>query len=360
MTEDPPRRDELAEKAAECVLCLEDRDADPQAKLRWRAWLSESPAHRRAVESCRTAWIASAGLDVPWPTATEIAADAYRGDEPIPLPGVASGRLPERRTGIYRLLPGPLSGVRMPLATAALLLLAAVVVISLRAPRDTPEGTNVYATGRGEQKQLTLPDGSGVMLGPESRLEVRLRPAERTFHLRSGEAIFTATHNAARPFRVYAGTGWVEDIGTAFDVRSDPDRVTVTVLQGEVMVGTPQADDEPGGTQPAATRLSQNQQVVYGESLGAVHAVDAALATSWRGGQLAYVDQPLEQVVADLRRYSMKDIVMQDRSIGDLRYTGTISVNGIDQWAVGLARVYPVRIQILGDRLVLAAKPVEH
>jgi len=361
MMEDRAYRDLLAEKAAECFLCLEDRDADPQAQRRWRAWLSESPAHRRAFEACRSAWKASAGLDMAWPTAAEIAADTYRGDAPILLPGQrpAGGAARRRDPDAWPRLRDRLAGFRVPLVTATLLLLAAIIATERGFFGASPDAPNIYATGRGEQKRLTLSDGSEIMLGPESRLEVRLRPTDRIFHLRAGEAIFTATHNPARPFRVYAGSGWVEDIGTAFDVRSDPDRVTVTVIQGEVAVGA-LSSDGGDGRQPGpadGVRLIQNQQVSIGAALGPVHAVDASLATAWRDGQLAYIDQPLGSVVADLRRYSMKDIVMQDQSVAALRYTGTVSVNELDQWAIGLARVYPVRIQILGDRLVLAARP---
>ena len=212
-------------------------------------------------------------------------------------------------------------------------------------------------TGRGEERQLTLPDGSVIVMGPQVRLEVEMLPAQRTFRLTQGEAIFTAAHDAARPFRVYAGSGWVDDIGTAFDVRSDPDRVTVTVIQGEVEVDTPAAA-ATGQSAPAAarTRLSRDQQVSFGETQGQVHVVDARQATAWRDGQLAYIDQPLETVVADLRRYSMKDIVMQDPAVRALRYTGTVSIGELDHWAAGLARVYPVQIQTQSDRLVIAAK----
>ena len=204
--------------------------------------------------------------------------------------------------------------------------------------------------GRGEQRQLTLPDGSVVALGPEVRLEVQLEPARRVFNLTRGEAIFTAAHDPKRPFLVYAGAGWIEDIGTVFDVRSDPDHVTVTVIQGAVEVGRPGL--AAGGT----LILSRNQQVSFGAASGPVETVDATLTTGWREGQVAYVNQPLEKVVSDLRRYSMKDIVLQDPSIGALRYTGTVSVDELDHWAEGLARVYPVQIQLAGDRLLIAAK----
>lgn len=344
----PPEKSSLREQAAECLLALEINRSDLPTRLRWRGWLAESAEHRRAVEACRRAWAATATLKIDQPTATELALDTYDGDVPV-------AQLPARRArpeitagdAIRRSLPGLSRSAWIMLAAASVLV--AAVLVAKRNATDPRPAAVVYETGRGEQKQLTLPDGSAIMMGPEAHLEVLLLPKERTFRLTAGEAIFTAAHDAGRPFRVYAGSGWIEDIGTAFDVRSDPDHVTVTVIQGEVEVGTT-------GSPAKDVRLSQNQQVSFGATQGAVHTVDAGQATAWRDGQLAYIDQPLEKVVADLQRFSMKDIILQDPALGALRYTGTVSVGELDHWATGLARVYPVQIQISADRLVMTAK----
>jgi len=54
-----------------------------------------------------------------------------------------------------------------------------------------------------------------------------------------GEALFTVTHSASRPFVVHAGTAIVQVLGTKFDVRRYPnDRAThVLVADGRVVVG---------------------------------------------------------------------------------------------------------------------------
>jgi len=337
----------LREKAAQCFMALEVGTTDRLTRLRWRAWLAESAEHRRALEACRESWAAAAGAKAALPTAAELAQDRYSGDVPV-----ASLRL---HPPAPRWADEPRSRIHLPrsawIGLAATLVLAAIAATQYRpAIPDRPADAVVYETGRGEQRQLTLPDGSVVALGPEVRLEVRLEPDRRVFNLARGEAIFTAAHDPKRPFLVYAGAGWIEDIGTVFDVRSDPDNVTVTVIQGEVEVGG------PGAATGSNLILARNQQVSFGATTGTVRTVDATLTTGWRAGQVAYVNQPLEKVVSDLRRYSMKDIVLQDPSVGALRYTGTVSVDELDHWAAGLARVYPVQIQLAGDRLLIAPK----
>lgn len=342
----PTENSSLNEQAAECLLALEIGAADPQTRLRWRGWLAESPEHRRAFETCRDLWNAARGLSISRPTALELANDPYDGAQPVAAlrPGIEASPADPIRRG-----PQLSRGSWMGLAAASLLVGAVVAVEYRTADGPTPAPV-VYDTGRGEEKQLTLPDGSAIVMGPEAHLEVLMLARERTFKLTSGEAIFTAAHDAARPFRVYAGAGWIEDIGTAFDVRSDPGNVTVTVIQGAVEVGTGAQAGRNG------VRLMRDEQMSFGATRGAIRHVDAGLATAWRDGQLAYIDQPLEKVVADLQRYSMKDIVVQDPSVGALHYTGTVSIGELDHWAAGLARVYPVQVQVAGDRLLLAAK----
>lgn len=346
---EPLQNDSLSEKAAECFLSLEVGASDQLTRLRWRLWLAESREHRRAFEAYRAVWQASASAKATQPAETGLARDRYDGETPVST-FLAQTARPAGNDIAHQRLP------RIPrsawMGMAASLLLAAIFFAQRHTTTQPgePPAPVAYETGRGEERQLTLPDGSVVVMGPQVRLEVELLPAQRIFRLIRGEAIFTAAHDAARPFRVYAGAGWIDDIGTAFDVRSDPDRVTVTVIQGEVEV------DMQAAGRSAPTRLSRDQQVSFGKTQGPVHAVDAKQATGWRDGQLAYIDQPLEDVVADLQRYSMKDIVMQDPSVRALRYTGTVSVGELDHWAAGLARVYPVQITTESDRLVIAAK----
>ena len=346
-----PDHNSLREKAAECFLALEVGSTDRLTRLRWRAWLAESAEHRRAVDDCRRAWIASAAAKVPMPGNPELSLDRYDGA--VPVAAARAHRLVPQWSDEP---PGRLLISRSAwMGMAASLLLAAVIAFHYRPVQQQAPTAVVYETGRGEQRQLTLPDGSVVMLGPEVRLEVQFEPAQRVFRLMRGEALFTAAHEPGRPFLVYAGSGWIEDIGTAFDVRSDPDRVTVTVIQGEVKVGAPGAGP-PGSSPWSNLILSRDQQISFGKTTEAVQTVDAAQATAWRGGQIAYIDQPLEKVVSDLRRYSMKDIVLQDPSVGALHYTGTVSVSELDHWATGLTRVYPVQIEVAGDRLLIGPR----
>jgi transmembrane sensor len=103
--------------------------------------------------------------------------------------------------------------------------------------------------------------------------------------------------------------------------------------------------------------LQHDQQVSFAQGISPVVAVDGHSATDWTRGRLAFVDQPLAAVVADLARYTTRDIVISDPAAGDLRYTGTIEADAIDQWVAALIRVYPVEADRDGDRVTLRFRP---
>ncbi|HEY0177773.1 MAG TPA: FecR family protein, partial [Pedobacter sp.] len=92
---------------------------------------------------------------------------------------------------------------------------------------------NTLSTTYGEQYQLVLPDGTRVWLNAGSSLNFPASFAslkERRVELK-GEAYFEVVHNAVQPFRVQTDHQLVEDIGTAFNIRSYQDeRDTKTTL----------------------------------------------------------------------------------------------------------------------------------
>lgn len=338
----------LRAQAVECFLCLDDPSADATEKNRWRAWLEQSPAHRDAYDALARLWragrqsdLAAAGIASSDQLLAQL--DAQRA------PAVASRVHMTHRRSLLK----PAAAVLLAASVAA----ALFVLPSLQPATGT--APKIYETARAERKRVTLSDGSEVVLGPESRLLVRYQAGQRAFLLQVGEALFTAAHDAKRPFRVAAGQGVIEDLGTVFNVRTGEEGVTVTVVQGAVAVaGAPPADERTlnlPALAPAA-RLGKNQQLTYARSIGPVQTVDAASVASWRDGQLAYNKSPMREVVADLRRYVKKTIVVQDRAIDDLTFTGTVGVEQLDQWAAVLMRLYPLNVTVLKDQLVIAPR----
>lgn len=172
-----------------------------------------------------------------------------------------------------------------------------------------------YSTTTGEQRLVTLEDGSRVRLNTDTTLKVRFRAHERDLTLARGEAFFEAAHDPARPFLVTADGAQVRALGTRFDVRADPGRVRVTLLEGRVRVTAPNA---------APATLIPNQQVTLtNEGLSPAQTVDAAEASSWTTGRLVFRNLPLAAAVAEVNRYAAHKIVLDAPALAARPVTGT-------------------------------------
>jgi transmembrane sensor len=262
------------------------------------------------------------------------------------------------------LQPRPARWGRVALLAAACTVLAVGVAgfHLWRGPRAAI--SQVIRAAPGEQRTLTLPDGSRVTVGGRTELSVAYTARERTIYLTEGEALFAVAHNRARPFVVHAGSGTITAVGTQFNVRDTLDRVTVTVTEGTVVVAPVKPESLLALALPAVhwepVRVGNGQAVTYDSTKqrGSVESADSA-ATDWTVGRLQYRDVPLKYVVADLDRYRSQQIVVQDPAAGELEFTGVIFRNHIGEWARALERIFPVRVRSEGTRVIIESRPTD-
>jgi transmembrane sensor len=211
-----PEKGVLAEEAAEWLIRL---DADtPPSSQELRAlgeWLHRSPAHREELEKLAALWGRMNVL-------TELA---------VPLGKSVEAVGPYRQT----------SWLRHGVAAAAVgAVFAAGLVYLLRGSAENEPLTAkaLYATAVGQQTTTELPDGSQIILNTNSQIRVDYSDRYRKVYLLQGEALFTVAESAARPFRVYAGTGRIQALGTAFSVYLDGADVEVMVTEGRVALAS--------------------------------------------------------------------------------------------------------------------------
>ncbi len=200
-----------------------------------------------------------------------------------------------------------------------------------------------YRTGTGEQRRLTLADGSLVEMNTQTSLSVRYSAAERQVTLAGGEATFTVQADPQRPFIVAAAGGETRAIGTVFDVRRDGGVVCVTCLEGKVEV-----------RRHTSTVLLPAQHVRYSDAgLGAVATVDPDLITGWRQGILVFRDETLAGVVAELNRYRPGLIVLAGGDHADQHVSGVFHLDRLAEVMEQLERIGGVRALALPGRLVI-------
>ena len=320
-------------QASEWLVRLRNEPDSEQQLTAWLHWRDRDPANADAFRRVQTLW----GLfDKAYPTPLEtdvlLGAGAHRWRE-------ASSR-GSAIDGLVRLFH---SGSRSRWAIA--LACACVIGIAAFWGWSINEKTVSLAASAGmAHRTVTLPDGSFVDLGPKTTVTVDFRRGQRRLQLYPGEAYFTVRSDRKRPFVVRAGSLNVTAIGTAFDVKHELDRVSVTVQDGVVAVEAEGPDRTQ--TSNATWRVASGYQLVYFTATAAatLSSVDATATIAWREGRLEYVNAPLASVVADINRYSDRPIVIRDSSVAGLTLTGTVFTDSIDGWLQSLPAALPVRV----------------
>ena len=156
-------------------------------------------------------------------------------------------------------------------------------------------------------------------------------------------------------------------VGTAFDVRVDPRRFEVTLVEGKVRVDTPLPTLKPAAPgQPKPSPSVQSTEIVAGSQFAAtdethwsVGRADTAKETTWLTGWLKFEDEPLSQVVAEFGRYSDRRIEIGDAALAARPVTGRFKAGDVDAFVKALADYKIARVAAdspNGVRLVTATE----
>lgn len=162
----------------------------------------------------------------------------------------------------------------------------------------------VVTTDVNEQREISLPDGSSVVLNESSELNFSAfdQGSARVVQF-SGEAYFDIKSNPQQPFIILTDETEIKVLGTSFNVRAYPAEsfTEVEVESGLVEV------KETGTAEGMTLKTKDRGVVVHGGTMSAKH-VDHLNALSWRTQLLSFRDQPLEEIAPYLERYFKIDL----------------------------------------------------
>ncbi len=230
-------------------------------------------------------------------------------------------RKPLARPG--RAFARPMVTRRWPVAAVLAAGIAAIaIVVARRGHPDVETPARVYQTAVGQRDSVLLVDGSRIVLGPDSRLDV---PAgygakSRQVGLR-GDALFTVRHDAAKPFTVQVGNAVIQDVGTTFVVESDAsDGTRVSVVVGSVRLRRVGSAEGSGVALAAGDRGTVDLTGVARAERNVAVADD----TAWTTGRLKFDGVPLSQLASELHRWYGVLVNVADSSLVDRHVTTTI------------------------------------
>ncbi|PTN10542.1 FecR family protein [Mangrovibacterium marinum] len=212
-----------------------------------------------------------------------------------------------------------------------------------------------FNTPKGQQSELTLPDGTFVALNYDSKLKYHLASDKSLQEVElDGEAFFHVTKNKSRTFRVTTRDMNVNVLGTQFDVRaySADTHTETTLFEGSVEIKNILNQKNPVLLKPGQKWLfskSDHQQKVV--------AVDPQLSTLWRTGEYYFDQVRLGELVKTLERMYNVNIHLQDSSLERELYSGSVyQRDDIEKLFEIIGLTIPIDVRRDGPDIWLAKK----
>ncbi|MBK8815562.1 MAG: FecR family protein [Methylococcaceae bacterium] len=201
-----------------------------------------------------------------------------------------------------------------------------------------------YVTATGEQRTVSLADGSTVTLNTDSAIQVNNSEGHRGVRLLRGEAFFNVTPDKAKPFIVNAEANTVRVVGTQFAV-STGDRTQVAVASGIVLCANGRGDQ---------TQLTAGQQTLMDDRQASLAlAIYDSQAFAWTKGRMAFKNRSLGEVIAELDRYQPGRIVIANSKITQTRVSGNYKLQDIPAVVNSLANIVGAKVTMLSPYLTV-------
>lgn len=235
----------------------------------------------------------------------------------------------------------PRPWLRWPMMASVALSAAAAVALVFWLARPPATQVERLASSVGQRQSVTLADGTRVELNAHTNLLVDLGAKERRVRLADGEAFFSVSKDAARPFIIETPGGSVRVTGTQFNVRAEANSpLEVTVLEGSVQV---RPGESAVGRDAAPIALIAGDKLSVGPGEIAVRTLtskDLNNALAWRQGQIVFVGTPLREALSRFARYHGRGITAT-ADVADLRVGGRFALDDLDGFFSGLEEILP-------------------
>ena len=281
------------------------------------AWLARSVAHRVAYVRLETAWKRTGRLA------------ALR----------ASGDAPETRIG-RRI------SLRVAAVVVAIVAIGLGAALFLSRPHE-----ETYATSVGGHKTVLLADGSRVELSTDTVLRVATNNGGRMAWLDKGEAFFQIKHDAVHPFVVMTQGARVTDLGTAFLVRRDTERLEVALVQGRAKFDAADADGRPPAVLKPGDEIVATANTVF-VTRQSLRKLSNELG--WRRGVLVFDNTTLADAAAEFNRFNRLKMIIADPAVARLTIDGTFPTGNVQAFTAVARHILGLHTEHYGDEVVIS------
>lgn len=294
----------IAQRAVQWMLELQSPPVSAATLQGWQAWRAQDARHEQAWQRIERFSERFAGLS----------------HNPDIAHATLTAAEPQRRRALKALT----------------VLVAGGVLWSARDSRLWQDWRADYYSGIGEQRRITLADGTRVLLNTDSAIAVNFTAGIREVRLVRGEVQIDTGHDA-RPFWVLTRVGRARPLGTRFNVRDGDGYCRVAVSSGAVALYPGQA------SQPASVLQAGEQATLTAEQAGPGRTI-SALEQAWTDGIIIASEQRLEDFVRELSRYRPGHLGCA-AAVADVRVSGTFPLASSERILQTLAATLNLRVR---------------
>lgn len=322
------------------------KEASPEQETLVREWIMQSDENRQQFEAFQKIWeqsdkaltpVDAINTDAAWQKfSARVDEDALQAESK-----------PVAATAIKR-------PMRLLLRVAAVLI--PVLVLTTLWLFQNRNHTIVVATNESEKSEITLPDGTQVVLNSNSELQYpdAFGSEQRDVKLK-GEAFFTVTPDKEHPFVITTSKATIKVLGTSFNVKAtdNNNRVEVYVKTGKVLFSSLVKSD--------SVLLLPDMKGLLDLTSGQLSIDSSGTGNDlyWMNQTLTYRKTKLEDVFAELESRYHISIVVKDSSINNLRLTSTFTNSSVEEMLDIIAQSFNLSVSKSGDEYTVDSETKE-
>jgi len=212
---------------------------------------------------------------------------------------------------------------------------AAIVARQLHAPLESPG--SIMTSGTGERKQVTLSDGTDILLDARSRIDVAMDATHRHIDLQEGAVSLHVPEAGQRPLVIRTLQGEVTATHARVMVRQELGRTLVVVLQNSVHVVARSG---------LRLRLDAGTGVRFDSHIIDTVRTDLIDDAAWQAGAIQVRARTLLHVISTLRPYHF-GVLRVSSAAGGLIVTGRYTLDDVGQTLATLASQLPITVRKL-------------
>lgn len=308
---------------------------DPEKAKAWEEWMEQDPARKDLVNAAVLCMQNIIVKEQPV-QAGQVEASAQR---------LMTSLSDNNNTGNYE---APVVTMRPSRrrwwwsAAAAIILLAAATWLW-----TSLDGKSSIQTTYGQVAQQQLPDGSEVILNANSSISYSSgwnQGSEREVWVK-GEAFFKVKKTASKSrFIVHTDQLDVVVTGTQFNVVSYPDRSSVMLTEGSVLIRTKDGVE---------TRMVPGDFIELANSQLARKAVKEENVLAWKDKKLFFDNTPLSLAVEKIKSHYGVELIIADQSLAAKTITGIVPNDNLDVLLEALEATLEFKVVRKDGRIII-------